>query len=132
MPPFVIDDAQLIVGDLSLTDSLGLAADDTITSADWSAVDTTDAGTDVTVQSGDASSGTSDGDLTKVTVSATGTGEGAVSVTGTIGTASGASLLVTDTGQVNGGPAASVGVSWGTPAAVPAPAPPAEDVPPTE
>jgi hypothetical protein len=117
--PFTIDDQQLIVGDLASTDALGLAADDAITSADWTTVDTTDAGTDVTVVAGDASSGTSDGDLTKVTVSATGTGVGAVSVTGTIGYASGASLLTTDTGQVNGGPAATVGVSWGAPQAKP-------------
>jgi hypothetical protein len=118
--PFTINDQELVVGDLSLTDALGLAADDTITSATWAAVDTTDAGTDVAVEAGDASSGTSDGDLTKVTVSATGTGVGAVSVTGTIGTSSGASLLVTDTGQVNGGPAATVGITWGAPAPKPA------------
>jgi hypothetical protein len=120
--PAVINDQQLVVGDLSLTDALGLAADDSITSADWTAVDTTDAGTDVTVQAGDASSGASDGDLNKVTVSATGTGVGTASVTGTIGTASGASLLVVDTVQVNGGPAATVGVTWGDPQAQPAPA----------
>jgi hypothetical protein len=117
--PFTIDDAQLVVGDLALTDAAGLPADDTITSATWTSTDTTDAGTDVSVEAGDASSGTSDGDLTKVTVSATGTGVGTVSVTGTIGTASGASLLVTDTGQVNGGPAAAVGITWGAPAAKP-------------
>lgn len=121
MAPFTIDDQQLVVGDLSLTDALGLDADDSITSADWTAVDTTDDGTDVTVVAGDNSSGTNDGDLTKVTVQASGTGVGAVSVTGTIGTASGASLLVTDTGQVNGGPAATVGVSFGEAQPIPAP-----------
>lgn len=118
---FEINDQQLTVGALSLEDALGLAADDTITSADWTTTDTTDAGTDVTVVAGDNSSGTNDGDLTKVTVQATGTGVGTVAITGTIGTASGASLIVTDTGSVNGGPAASVGVSWGAPAAIPAP-----------
>ena len=117
--PFVITDSQLIVGALAELDSLGLPADDTITSATWTSVDTTDAGTDVTVVAGDASSGTNDGNLNSVTVSATGTGEGTVSITGTIGTASGASLLVTDTGTVNGGPAASVGVTWGAAAAIP-------------
>jgi hypothetical protein len=117
--PFVIDDQQLVVGALSLTDALNLPADDTITSAAWTTTDSTDAGTDVTVVSGDASSGTNDGNLAAVTVTATGTGEGAVVVTGTIGTASGASLLFTDTGQVNGGPAATVGVGWGSPVAIP-------------
>jgi hypothetical protein len=117
--PFTIDDQQLVVGDLVLTDAVGQPADDTITSATWTAVDTTDAGTDVSVVAGDNSTGTNDGDLTKVTVQATGTGVGAVSVTGTIGTASGASLLVTDTGQVNGGPAATVGVTWGAAQATP-------------
>jgi hypothetical protein len=125
--PFVITDQELVVGALTLEDALNLPADDTITSATWSAVDTTDSGTDVTVVAGDASSGTNDGNVASVTVSATGTGEGTVSITGTIGTASGASLLVTDTGTVNGGPAATVGVTWGSPAAIPAPpAPPAE------
>ena len=113
--PFTITDQQSDVGELSLTDAVNLPTDDTITSATWTSTDTTDDGTDVTVQAGDASSGTSDGDLTKVTVTATGTGEGTVSITGTLGTASGASLLVTDTGTVNGGPAASVSVNWADP-----------------
>lgn len=115
--PFEITDQQLDVGSLNVTDAVGLPDNDTIVDAQWSAVDTTDADTDVTVSAGDSSSGTSDGDLTKVTVAATGTGLGTVSVTGTLTFASGAVLLVTDTGTVNGGPAASVGVSWGTPAA---------------
>jgi len=46
---------------------LELAADDTITSAAWTTTDSTDAGTDVTVVSGDASSGTNDGNLAAVT-----------------------------------------------------------------
>lgn len=113
--PFTIDDQQLVVGALSLEDALNLPADDTITSASWTSVDTTDSGTDVTVVAGDASSGTNDNNVAAVTVTASGTGVGTVSITGTIGTASGASLIVTDTGQVNGGPAATVGVAWGSP-----------------
>jgi hypothetical protein len=113
--PFAITDQQLIVGALAELDTLGLAADDAITSATWSTTDTLDAGTDVTVVPGDASSGTSDGNMNSVTVKATGTGVGTVALIGTIVTASGASLLVTDTGTVNGGPAASVGVTWGAP-----------------
>jgi hypothetical protein len=120
--PFQIDDQQLSVGVLAETDALGLAADDTITDAEWTSVDTTDAGTDVTVSAGDSSSGTSDGDLTKVTVQATGTGVGSVAITGTITFASGAVLLFTDSGSVNGGPAASVGATWGPATAIPAPA----------
>lgn len=123
MSPFAITDQQLVVGTLDPLDALGLAADDTITSATWTATDTTDAGTDVTVVAGDNSTGTNDGNLDSVTVQATGTGVGSVAVTGTIDFASGASLLVNDTGSVNGGPAASVGVTWG--AAAPIPAPPA-------
>lgn len=120
--PFAIDDQELIVGALTVgLDAAGLPADDSIASAAWTAVDTTDAGTDVTVVTGDASSGTSDGDATKVTVQATGTGEGSVSIQGVLTMASGASLLVTDTGQVNGGPAVSASVSWGTAAPIPAP-----------
>lgn len=118
--PFTITDQQLVVGAISLEDAVDLPADDTITSAVWSSVDSTDSGTDVTVVAGDASSGTSDGDLNSVTVQASGTGEGAVVITALIGTASGASLVYTDTGQVNGGAAASVAVGWGTPAAIPA------------
>jgi hypothetical protein len=122
--PFAIDDQQLIVGSLTIEDALNLPADDTITAATWTAVDSTDDGTDVTVVAGDASSGTSDGNLNTVTVQASGTGLGAVSITGEITTASGASLLFTDTGTVNGGAAASVGVAWGTAAPIPAPANP--------
>jgi hypothetical protein len=118
--PFAIDDQELSVGVLTLEDAVDLPADDTITGATWSAVDTTDDGTDVTVVAGDASSGTSDGNLSAVTVQATGTGLGTVAITGTITTASGATLLFTDTGTVNGGPAASVGASWGAPVAIPA------------
>jgi hypothetical protein len=117
--PFTITDAELVVGDISLTDKAGLPADDPITAASWTSADTTDAGTDVSVVYGDASSGTSDGDLTKVTVSATGTGEGDVSITGTLTTASGATVTVTDTGTVNGGAAVSGSVAWGAPAAKP-------------
>jgi hypothetical protein len=119
--PFAIDDQQLIVGQLSLVDAANLPADDTIASAVWTTTDTTDAGTDVTVSPGDSSSGVSDGNMAAVTVQATGTGEGSVAVTGTVTTASGATLLVTDTGTVNGGPAATVGVTWGSPAAIPPP-----------
>lgn len=115
--PFAINDQQLVVGGLSLADALNLPADDSITAATWTSADTTDAGTDVTVVAGDASSGTSDGNLSSVTVQATGTGVGSVAITGNITTASGASLIFTDTGSVNGGPAASVGVNWGAPAA---------------
>lgn len=130
--PFAITDSQLVVGTLNLTDLAGLAADDTVTSATWTSVDTADAGTDVTVVAGDNSSGTNDNNLGAVTVQASGTGVGAVSITGTIGTASGASLLVTDTGTVNGGPAATVGVTFAEPVAIPAAAPPADGTPPAD
>jgi hypothetical protein len=121
--PFSIKDSEMIVGTLSLDDVAGLPTNDTITGATWATTDIADAGTDVTIATGDSSSGTNDGALNKVTVTATGTALGTVSVTGTITTASGASLLVADTGTVNGGPAATVGIAWGTAAPKTAPAP---------
>lgn len=118
---FEINDQQLIVGQLAELDAVGLPDDDTLVSADWAAVDTTDDGTDVTVVSGDASSGTSDGNLNSVTVQATGTGEGTVAITGTLTFASGAVVLATANGTVNGGPAASASVTFGDAQAIPTP-----------
>jgi hypothetical protein len=119
--PSSISDQQLVVGTFAELDVLNLPADDAITAvAPFTVSDVDDAGTDVTVVSGDASSGTSDGNLNTFTVQATGTGVGEVTYSTTVTTASGASLPFSDTATVNGGSASSIAASYGTPQAIPA------------
>jgi hypothetical protein len=116
---FEITDQQLVVGTLTFEDVIDLPADDTVASASWTSADSTDASTDVTVVAGDASSGTNDGDLSAFTVSATGAGEGAVAITGTLVMASGNTVIFSDTGTVNGGAAVSAAATYGSPQAIP-------------